>query len=332
MGRVRFLFACFVVACGGSGAPPPGGDGPGSGHTLSDDHPGDVGLGGDPAVVWFEDFEGGDVAAITGRYDQAQGTARMQVLGDQPPGAGGTSALSLTAGGGVDAVDLYKQLPDADEWFVRWYAKYQPQAPWHHSGMWIGGYNPGMPFPSPQAGLAPNGDDRFSLAIEPVWNVGASGTRFDFYNYWRGMHSWMETPTNDGTSYFGNSFIHQNALTVDGDQWTCLELHVKLNPDPASAAGAVLEVFENDAQVVRFDDAAPLGYWIRDKFCPTGADGSECTDFPAAFDEVLDLQLRSVDALKLNAFWPQNYVTDAAQGTLVLDQMVVATQRVGCIR
>jgi len=39
-----------------------------------------------------------------------------------------------------------------------------------------------------------------------------------------------------------------------------------------------------------------------------------------------------VSALAFNAFWPQNYITDPAQGTLTLDQMVVATQRIGCIR
>jgi hypothetical protein len=30
--------------------------------------------------------------------------------------------------------------------------------------------------------------------------------------------------------------------------------------------------------------------------------------------------------------WPQNYITDPAMGTLIFDQMVVATQRIGCIR
>jgi len=84
--------------------------------------------------------------------------------------------------------------------------------------------------------------------------------------------------------------------------------------------------------VIRFDDGGPLGYWIRDKFCPIGANGSECTDYPAPATERLDLQLRSTAALALNAFWPQNYVTDAAQGMLTLDQMVVATSRVGCTR
>ena len=50
-------------------------------------------------------------------------------------------------------------------------------------------------------------------------------------------------------------------------------------------------------------------------------------------DELLfTLAKATLSSKKLNAFWPQNYITDPAQGTLTLDQMVVATQRVGCIR
>ena len=120
------------------------------------------------------------------------------------------------------------------------------------------------------------------------------------------MHSWMAAPTNDGTSYFGNALVHKNGFTVDEGRWVCVELHAKLNPDPATGAGAVLEVFKND--------------------------GTECTDFPAPASEKLDLRFRSTTTLAFNAFWPQNYITDPAQGTLTLDQMVVATQRIGCIR
>lgn len=329
--KAGVVFSIAVVACGGGGdagvdasANP---DGAPSSTTLSAQHLGDVGLGSDPAVVWYEDFEAATVAAVTGRYDQTQGTARMAKV------AGSTGmGLALTAGGAVSAVDLYKQLPNHDELFVRWYANYQAGVPWHHSGMWIGGYNPAMAYPSPQAGNKPVGNDRFSLAVEPVYGVGAANPRFDFYNYWMAMHSWMATPTNDGTSYYGNGLVHQNGFTIDEGNWVCLEVHVKLNPNPTTGAGAVLEVWKNDAPVIRFDDSGPLGYWIRDKFCPTGANGSECTDYPAPATEHLDLQLRSTAALALNAFWPQNYVTDAAQGTLTLDQMVVATARVGCTR
>lgn len=307
------------------GVDAPGTDG-GGGMTLSDDHPGDIGMGDDPDVVWFEDFEEGSLSAIAARYDQVRDNGRWTLITDTPNGSG--EALALRAGQGESAVDLYKQLPDGDDWYVRWYANYEDGVPWHHSGMWFGGYNPGMGYPSPNAGNRPNGDDRFSVAVEPVYDG-----RLDFYNYWMGMHSWMADPINDdGTAYYGNGLVHRNDFTIDPETWICLEVHVRLNPDPSSPAGGELEVWKNDTLMRSYTDAGPMGYWIRDKFCPEDGDGRECTDYPDDFDETLDLQWRNAAGLRLNAFWPQNYITDDAQGTLAFDQMVVATRRVGCMR
>lgn len=318
--------AAAGVACtsGESGAAPPAGG-------LASKYPGDVGMDRDPAVVWVENFEEGSVAAVTSRYEQAQNSAGMALVADVPPRSAGRSSLRLTAGVSANATDLYKQLQDHDELFVRWYAKYQPGIHWHHSGVWVGGYNPSSRWPNPQAGLRPAGDDRLSVSIEPVWGVGGAAPRLDFYNYWMKMHSWMAQPAGN-TAYYGNVLVNQRAFTVDEGQWLCIELHVKLNTDASSSRGAILEVWKNDALVQRFDDGGPLGYWIRDKFCPQGADGPECTDYPAPAEVVLDLQFRSTQALRLNAFWPQNYITEGPDGSVQYDDMVVATQRVGCLR
>jgi hypothetical protein len=302
-----------------------------SGDALSDRYPGDENLGSDPSVVWFEDFEGGTLETIGARYDQFRAPERMELVTDtvDPSSA---HALALRAGNGVDAVDFYKQLPEHDELFIRWYARYERNAPWHHSGVWFGGYNPGMRWPSPMAGSRPNGDDRFSISIEPVFGEG-DALRFDFYNYWRGMHSWMAEPVDDnGMAFWGNALVHQNSFTVDPGSWVCIEVHTRLNPDPSNGDGAMLEVWKNDALVASFTDSTPLGYWIRDKYCPEGADGRECTDYPAPATVPLDLQFRNDPSLRLNAFWPQNYITDSGEGTLAFDQMVVATERVGCMR
>lgn len=299
--------------------------------TLAEAHPGDVGMGTDPDVIWFEDFEEGSLAAIAARYDQVRDRGRWSLVTDTPSGTG--SALAMRAGQGEDAVDLYKELPSSDEWYVRWYARYESGVHWHHSGMWFGGYDPPMPYPSPGAGTRPTGAERFSVSIEPVYGVGGASPRFDFYDYWSTMHSWMAEPiVDDGTAYYGNGLVHRSDFTVDEDTWVCLETHVRLNTTGASGAGAVLEVWRNDALMERFDDAGPMGYWIRDKFCPEGADGTECTDYPAPATERLDLTFRTTTDLQLNAFWPQNYITDDEMGTLAFDQMVVARRRVGCLR
>jgi hypothetical protein len=316
--------------------PGPGGDG-GAGadagppdDTLSARYPGDVGMGADPAVVWFEDFEAGSLAGIAARYNQTRDDGRWSLVRDTPLGRG--SALALRAGNGREAVDLYKQLPDHDEWYVRWYAKYQPGMRWHHSGMWFGGTNPSQRWPSPNVGRRPRGDDRFSVAVEPVY--GEPSLRFDFDNCWMRTRSWMAEPVMDtGSAFYGNGLLHRNDFTVDEGTWVCLEAHLRLNPDPTTGAGAVLEVWKNDRRMRRFDDAGPRGYWVRDKFCPADSDGRECTDCAAPPTETLDLQQRSTTALRLNAFWPQNDITAAGvEGTLTFDQMVVATRRVGCAR
>lgn len=310
----------------GLDAPAP--DVPAIAGSLAEDHPGDLGMADDPDVIWFEDFEEGSTAAIAARYDQSRDRGRWALVA----GVRGM-ALALTAGQGEDAVDLYRELPSSDEWWVRWYARYEAGVPWHHSGMWIGGYNPSMPYPSPGAGTRPTGAERFSISIEPVWDVDGAAPRFDFYDYWSTMRSWMADPiTDDGTAYYGNSLVHRSDFTVDPGTWVCLEMHVRLNDAPGSGAGAVLEVWRDDALVQRFDDAGPDGYWVRDKFCPASADGRECTDYAAPPTERLDLTFRTDADLHLNAFWPQNYVTDDAMGTLTFDQMVVARRRVGCVR
>jgi len=308
-----------------------GSGGPG----IADKYPGDVGIDQDPAVVWVENFEEGSVPAVTARYDDKKNEAGMALVPDVPAKSGGMASMKWVAGGnGSDATDVFKMLPDHEELYTRWYAKYQKGIMWHHTGVWVGGYNPPSKWPSPQAGLKPNGDDRFSVSIEPVFGVGGASPRLDFYNYWMQMHSWMDIPSGP-TAYYGNPLVHQNSFTVDEDQWMCLEVHIKLNTDPASAKGGVLEVWKNDALVQRYDETGVKGYWIKDKFCPNGADGKECTDYPPAPNTPivpLDLQYRSTTALKLNAFWPQNYVTNAPEGAVQYDDMVVATARVGCLK
>jgi hypothetical protein len=309
--------------------------GGGAGPGISSNYPGDVGIASDPAVIWVEDFEEGSVAAVTARYDDKKNEAGMTLVPDVPPKSGGKASMRWVAGGsGPSATDVFKKLPDHDELYVRWYAKYQAGIPWHHTGVWIGGYDPPLSYPNPQAGLKPNGDDRFSVSIEPVFDIGQPGVRLDTYNYWMKMHSWMDQPMGD-TAYYGNALIHQKGFTVDEEQWMCLEVHIRLNPDPTSAAGAMLEVWKNDVPVQSFDDTKPLGYWVKDKFCPGGADGPECTDYPppagTTFTPV-DLQWRSSASLHLNAFWPQNYITDATAGAVQYDDMVVATARIGCLR
>ena len=293
-----------------------------------------MGIANDPAVVWAELFDEGSVSAFTARYDSSTNPAGMTLLTDVPPKSESPASIRLTSSGdGANATDFYKNLSTGyEEWYVRWYAKYDASIAWHHAGVWFGGYDPPLPYPFPHAGVKPVGNDRFLIGMEPIWNVGTAHAQFDFYNYWMNMHSYMAVPSGPD-AYFGDTLINENSFNVDETSWTCLEVHAKMNTDPTSAAGGVQEVWQNDGLIQSFTMAGPQGYRIRDKFCTMAADGTQCTQYPAPFATVLDLQWRSTTSLQLNYFWPQNYITTAGvTGNVQYADMIVATQRVGCIQ
>lgn len=302
-----------------------------AGVTLSQQYPGDVGMASDPSVVWMENFEEGSVSAVLARYDTYDDQAGMALIADHPPSSSGSYSMQFTSGGANPATHLYKSFGGGyDELYFRYYVKYIGDGPWHHSGLWFGGYNPALTYPDPRAGLRPAGNDLFSIGLEP-FSVFAN-MQMDFYAYWMGMHSWKSAPTGAPGDYYGNSFVHDAEFRMQSDAWVCYEVHLKLNPDPTSGTGAILEVWENDNLIRRFDDTGPYGYWVADKFCPSDADGTECTTYRPANPALalLNQQWRSTTALKINYFWPQNYNTASTNSSLLFDDMVVATQRIGC--
>ena len=232
---------------------------------------------------------------------------------------------------GSDATYLYKSFGVGyDELYFRYYAKYQTAGPYHHSGLWFGGYNAPLPWPYPRAGTRPLGNDRYSFGLEPIDT--SSNPPMDLYTYWRGMHSWMATPTNAVGAYYGDILLSDREFRLRTDTWVCYEVHLKLNPDMANGTGAVLQVWENDSLVRTFDDTGPHGYWVRDKFCPIDSDATVCTAYRPANPALvpLDQRWRTTNALKINYFWPQNYNTSSTSSSLLLADMVVAKQRIGC--
>jgi len=307
--------------------------GPEIAGSLAAQHPGDVGMSSDPSVVFYEDFAERSLSAVLARYDSNADRPGMALVADHPPDSPAPYALRLTSGGKFqDSTYVYKSFGQGyEELYVRYYAKYVGHGPWHHSGMWIGGYNPPLSYPYPRAGLKPAGDDWYSLGLEPIPSL--PGTPMDLYTYWRGMHTWKTAPTGARGDYFGNTLLHDAHFVLRSNTWVCYEMHLKLNPDPASGRGAVLEVWANDRLIRRFDDHGPLGYWVRDKFCPADANGAECTTYRPAKPRLvlLDQRWRTTGALEINYIWPQNYNTASTDSSLLFDDLVVAKRRVGCI-
>jgi hypothetical protein len=312
-----------------------GGGGSGSPSGLAAKYRCDVGIESDPAFLFKEDFEEGSISTLLGRYSDHSGDpSSMALTADIPGGSCGKASGRFTASASATTSSLFRQISGIDEVYYRAYVKYQAGITWHHSGLSIKGYNPPSPWPLGLAGLKPNGDDSFSVALEPVYGTGSPNPRFDIYAYWMKMRSWMDQPQGD-QAYYGNSLVHQNAFTADDDTWICVEMHLGLNTDLSSATGAVLELWKNDALVQHFDHQAPLGCWIKDKFCPVGADGSECTDYPSLCLLPYvppDLQLRSTSALAITGIGFGNYITEGGDGSVAFDDVVVARTRIGCVQ
>ena len=303
---------------------------PDTSKTLSQEYPGDVGIDADSSVVWHEAFSESSIAALTARYTDYSNSAGMSFVADVPPNSTGHEAVQLVAGGANAATHLYTSFSKGhDELWYRYYVKYIGAGPWHHSGLWFGGFNPAIPYPNPQAGLKPTGADRFSIALEPQADV--TNPPMDFYAYWMQMHSWMANPSGS-TAYYGNSLVHSNQFTVTSGQWICLEVHLKLNTDTSSSAGAMLQVWKNDSLMASFTDTGPMGYWVADKFCPESADAASCTKYRGSSPTLvlLDQQWRSTRALKINNIWLENYNDSSATSTMLYDDVVVATRRIGC--
>ncbi len=301
---------------------------------LADRYPCDVGIENDASHLFKEDFEEASITAFVARYSDHNAKESMALVADPSDPLCGKTAGRFMASASTTTSNVFRQLASVDEIYYRAYVKYQGGVNWHHAGLSIKGYNPPSPWPLGLAGLRPEGDANFSLALEPVYGVGKPNPRFDVYAYWMKMRSWMDEPKGD-SAYYGNSLVHRKDFTADDDTWVCVEVHLKLNTDLASSTGAVLELWRNDESMKRFDHETPRGCWIKDSFCPEGATGTECTDYPSLCSKPYvpaDLQWRSSAALQITGIGFGNYITEGVGGGVQFDHVVVAKTRIGCIR
>src|SRR5579864_1723140 len=134
-------------------------------------YPGDVGIEKDPRVVFVERFDEPSLSALFGRWTDILNGPRMLFSSDVPPGSPGVQSLDIPwVGGGMNTGGhLYKLMtPGVDDTlYIRYYIKYPLLNNYTHTGVWIGGYNPPLAWPNPQAGIKPTGTDRFSGSAEP---------------------------------------------------------------------------------------------------------------------------------------------------------------------
>jgi hypothetical protein len=275
-------------------------------------YPGDVGIENDPNVLFVEKFNEASVATMQARYQDVLGPSNMSFSSDVPAGSADTHSVSIAGGGRSSGGHLYKQLtPGVDDTlYVRFYVKYPTSGAFTHSGVWMGGYNPPLAFPNPQAGVRPTGSERFSASGEQ----DSSGfSRFDHYDYWMGMR-----PDGTGT-YWGNTLLNNPSVQATAGQWTCVEHMVKLN-NPVTALNGEHAIWINGASVSHLGLNFPNGTWSGGNFTQS----TSGSPFPG-------FQWRNTTALNLNYIWLQNYAPTAPYATILYDNLVVAKSYIGCI-
>ena len=297
------------VTVSNSVPPPPAGG-------LATLYPGDVGIETHPDVVFVEKFEEATLTDLLNQWTDNLNGAAMAFSPDVPPGSPGSRSLSIPwVGGGVsDGGNLYKQLsPGVDDTlYVRYYIKYPTSGQYQHEGIWMGGYNPPLAFPNPQAGVRPTGSDRFLAAAEQSDDL----THFDHYDYW------MDMRVSPDGKYWGNTLLNDPTVRIPTGQWACVEHMVKLN-NPVTAFNGEHAIWINGVEVSHLGPGFPNGFWTWGNFTqdPSGS----------PFD---GFRWRSTTNLKLNWIWLMVYApNDPAgfTGTIKYDHVVAAKSYVGCL-
>jgi len=285
-----------------------------NGQGIASKYVRDVGIENDPDVVLTEMFED-SIMAIASRWNQAQNSGGMSLSSDVPAASGGARSLLMTSVGGTnDGGHLYKNLGAGyDQLYLRYYIKYASSGTYHHTGGWLGGYNPPTDWPQGGAGEKPTGSDRFSIGPEPV----DSALGFDLYTYWMEMRV-----SPDGVNYWGNTFIHDPSVVVKTNQWMCVEVMVQMN-SPLSGRNGELALWIDGKQVIDLRQGSPLGNWVFNLFTPSPA-GTPFDGF----------RWRAIDLLKLNWIWLQHYTTGDPPGfvgKVWWDHVVLANKYIGPI-
>lgn len=275
-------------------------------------HPGDVGIGKDPAVIFTENFETGAIQEIGRKWgDLSNKDGQAMAFSDAVPTAsGGKRSLEVTATRGKnDGGHLFTVFrPGHDRLFARFYVKFAPDYGFNHHFVKLqGSINPPR-WPTGGAGKRPT--DSWTTGIEPS---RASKNKYPstpfpppgiwhFYTYWCEMHSWQNAD-GTGTSFYGNNFEPKEPAVIPRDRWICVEFMVRMNSSPERADGE--QAFWIDGKpAARFGPGTVKGYWMRD--------GYRLDEEDARAQPFEGFRWRKDTRLNVNKFWLLNYVTEGA--------------------
>ena len=259
---------------------------------------GDQGISSHPAVIFADNFETGDFQE---RWDSCRNTdGKVLTLVDDSAAdpAIGLQSLKVCATLGHDTGGgMTKWFNSADAVFIRFYTKFDPTCDYvHHfctlrANKSLQGKDKWSGFGG--AGLKPEGDVRFSTALEPWGNWGrwpAPG-RWNFYSYWHEMDR-----SGDGHCW-GNGFRPQALADIPKGTWICAEFMLTHNT-PGQA----------DGEQAFWIDGILRGHWK-------------------------GITWRTSATLWANAFTLESYITDRwtknKTNVVYFDNVVIARQYIG---
>jgi hypothetical protein len=283
----------------------------GSGGGIASRYPGDVGIESDANVVFVERFDESSLTNLFSRWTDILSGSAMSLSTDVPAASPVAHSLNIPWSSASSGGHLYKQLSTSvdDTLYVRYYVKYPTSGSYQHEGVWIGGNNPPLSWPNPQAGVKPSGSDRFSAAAEQSDDL----SHFDHYDYWMNMRQ-----AGDG-NYWGNTLLNKSSVKATPGQWMCVEHMVKLN-SPVTASNGERAIWINGVRVSYLGQGFPNGYWSGGNFTedPSGS------PFPG-------FQWRSTTNLNLNWIWLQVYAPHGGSGSIKYAHVVAAKSYIGCL-
>jgi len=268
------------------------------GWGLAKQYPRDSGLGADPAVILFEDFQADDYREkwreVRDPEQQVLSIATQPLLSLPKDNRTlqVTARLSQNTGGG-----LTTWFQPKEQVHFRFYVRFDEDCDYvHHfctvrANKALQGRDAWSGFGG--AGIRPQGDERFSTAIEPFgdWGRLPPPGRWNFYSYWYQM-----SPSPDG-KFWGNAFRPAAQENIPRGKWICVEMMLKHNT-PGEA----------DGQQAYWIDGKLVGHWE-------------------------GIPWRKSPDLWANSFTLESYVTDSwtkqEENTVWFDQLVIADRYIG---
>jgi hypothetical protein len=349
--------ASLLACCGSDGGSDGGDDGgtgqsdarAGDGTTLSEKYPGDEGIGADPAVLFHDDFEAG-----WGKWaNPSADTTYLFMESDGALANAGAGYLRSTVTTQHLEENMYISSKTranfdtrVDDVYWRFYARFPNVAanPHHWIRMAAGDENYDS---SGLANTVPEGDKGFWYDFDI-----SNDDVFNFYVYWYNMRSGRcndgsATPGCDGdqgtTYYYGNTFRPPGQNAYTRDEWMCIEIHARANA-PGTSDGA-LAFYVDDQIVGDYRMGNPIGTWLRATFHTDGCEFSACTE-PAPFEGFdfrnagdvgfksmfLDAYYERDTAASKRAVLEGRGLTVSDEQTILYDDVVAATERIGCRR